>query len=330
MADPSSTTFSTSEFWLAIALTAIPGLLGGVTYGVSVFLKEVKAQSKDWPPSGNLSKSAFFSAQALSGMGGSLAAMLVTLWANRFPDQFFEVKAWLSLVCTGFVAGYVANRLLPAIADSLYTQMKKLAQQADATELKANEAKQVGEQASAQAATAEAKVEDAVRLASEMVGAINYLTAADFSQKTRTKEHIDSLSKLLKIFPTDANLNLLLARLYDEAEKDRAGAIAVLKSYVEAKAAAGEADDPKMANVFWNLSCYYEGEGRSRNDADLCQKAIEVMEQSLKCKPFYFRAFLEDEDFKAMRESKEGVEMLVRVQTKYSEWTKEHPDQFSE
>jgi hypothetical protein len=82
-----------AEFWLTILLTAVPGVMGGITNGVSMFLRDINAKPDEWPPNGNLSKVGFFFAQALSGLGGSLAALLVTLWANRFPDQLFATKA---------------------------------------------------------------------------------------------------------------------------------------------------------------------------------------------------------------------------------------------
>ena len=142
MLDPSNAEPSVAaEFWLTMAFTVIPGTLGGIVNGISMFLKEIKVKDEDWPPNGHLSMPAFFLAQALLGMGGALAALLVTLWANRFPDSLYTTKAWLSLVCTGFVAGYVANRLLPAIADSLYNRLIKLGEKTEIAGEKAEAAK---------------------------------------------------------------------------------------------------------------------------------------------------------------------------------------------
>lgn len=315
------------EFWYALLLTAFPGMLGGVTNGVSMFLKGQEDKLETWPPNGRLSRLSFFVAQAVTGIGGSIAFLLVTLWAHRFPtttDEFFNAQSLLTFVCSGFVAGYIANRLLPAIADSLYRQIKKLADQAGAAENTANKAKEVGEQAKLQAAFAEAKTDAAVKLASAMVGALDYLAQDDFAPK-KTKEQIDALTELVRLFPTDNNLNLLLARLHAKAAGNRIGAIDVLRTYIQAKKIAGQGEDPEMANAFWNESYYLFAEGTIRKDEDLVQEAVEAMEQSIQREPSYFRALVDDNDFKPMRMSLAGSAMFVRAKRIYEEWVKGQP-----
>jgi hypothetical protein len=323
MVIPPSASFSVQEFWLAIALTAIPGVLGGITYGVSVFLKEVKAQSSDWPPSGNLSKLAFFLAQALSGMGGSLAALLVTLWANRFPEPFFEIRAWLSLVCTGFVAGYVANRLLPAIADSLYNRLKQMSAKVDEVGVKAEETQQAVNQANARVSAAEQKTKQAVQLATEMVRTRDFLAGKDFAQRSKTMTQISTLIGLAESFPTNRTLNILLARLYDEALGDRQNAIAVLNTFLDAKKKSGSDKDTDTADALWNLANYFEIESRQQKDATLRSKAVEILRQSLQIVPAYYSDLLKDEDFVPLRESEEGKAMLLAVKPLYDAWLSE-------
>jgi hypothetical protein len=320
MVSPPSASFSIQDFWLAIALTAIPGILGGITYGASVFLKEIKSQSTDWPPSGNLSKSAFFSAQALSGMGGSLAALLVTLWANRFPEQFYDIKTWLTLVCTGFVAGYVANRLLPAIADSLYNRLKQLSEKADEAGVKAEETRQAVNQANERVSAAEQKTKQAVQLASEMVRTRDYLAGKDFSQRSKTMAQIATLSGLAEAFPTNRTLNILLARLYDEAMGDRQSAIAVLTAFLQEKKKIGSDNDTDTADALWNLANYFEVEGRQRKDPALLTNAVETIKQSLQLVPAYYSDLMKDQDFAALRESEEGKAMLLAVKPIYDAW----------
>jgi ElaB/YqjD/DUF883 family membrane-anchored ribosome-binding protein len=320
MVFPASTSFSTQEFWLAIALTAIPGILGGVTYGASIFLKEIKAQRTDWPPSGNLSKLSFFAAQALSGMGGSLAALLVTLWANRFPEQFYEIKTWLTLVCTGFVAGYVANRLLPAIADSLYNRLKQLSDKADEAGVKAEETRQAVNQANERVSAAEQKTKQAVQLATEMVRARDYLAGKDFAQRSKTMAQIATLTELAESFPTNRTLNILLARLYDEAVGDRQNAIAVLTAFLEAKKKSGTDNDADMADGLWNLANYFEVEGQQRNDPALRTKAVETIQQSLQLVPAYYSDLMTDQDFAPLTNSEEGKAMLLAFKPQYDAW----------
>lgn len=323
--NPTCASFSVQEFWLAIGLTAIPGVLGGVTYGVSVFLKELKAQSSDWPPSGNLSKMAFFSAQALSGLGGALAALLVTLWANRFPDPFFEIKAWLSLVCTGFVAGYVANRLLPAIADSLYNRLKQLSDKADEAGVKAEETRQAVNQANDRVSAAEQKTKQAVQLATEMVRTRDFLAGKDFSQRSKIMTQIATLSGLAASFPTNRTLNILLARLYDEALQDRQNAIGVLNAFLQAKKEAGADQDTDAADALWNLTEYYyfEIDGqqrRPRQDPALRAQGVESLRQSLQIVPAYYPDAQKDPDLAPLRESEEGKKMLLAFKPQYDAW----------
>lgn len=320
-----SAPFSAQEFWLAIGLTAIPGILGGVTYGVSVFLQEIKAQTSDWPPSGNLSKSAFFSAQALSGMGGSLAALLVTLWANRFPEPFFEIQAWLSLVCTGFVAGYVANRLLPAIADSLYNRLKQLSDKADEAGVKAEETRQAVNQANERVSAAEQKTRQAELLATEMLHTRDYLAGKDFSRRSQTLTQIATLTGLTESFPTNRTLNILLARLFDEALGDRQNAITVLNAYLEAKKNSGNDNDTDTADALWNRAeyQYFEVEGQQRQprtDPAMRTKAVESLKRSLQLIPAYYDELLKDLDFAPLIESEEGKAMLLAVKPQYDAW----------
>jgi hypothetical protein len=309
-----------AEFGLTLALTVVPGMLGGITNGVSMFLKEVKAKREDWPPSGNLSNEAFFLAQALSGMGGALAALLATLWANRFPDPFFEAKAWLTLVSTGFVAGYIANRLLPAIADSLYNRLMKLDQKTVQAEEKAQAATTVAAQASEKAADAEKSASESVQLTSEVVRAYDYLNDEDFGQRMATFRHIQRLTELAQSFPANRTLNIVLARLHAEANGDFQSAIDTLIGFIGEKVKRHEDKDEDTADAYWNLSSYYEDECKKTGDAVIRGKAIEAMRQSITRVPSYYKDLLDDEDFKELRESDAGKKMLSELKPLYESW----------
>jgi len=313
------------EFWLTIAFTTIPGVLGGITNGVSMFLKEIRAKPEEWPPNGNLSAPAFFLAQALSGLGGALAALLVTLWANRFPDPFFETKSWLTLVCTGFVAGYVANRLLPAIADSLYNRLTRLNEKTDKVEAKAEAAKQAVAEANDMAEVAEKNANRAIQLASELVRTSDYLRAKDFSQRRTTLTQIARLSELLLWFPANRTLNILLARLHDEAAGDCLSAIAVLTAFVEAKTKAGEGRDEHTADAYWNLGNYFEEERKKTGDMAFRAKAIQALRESITRVPIYYNDLAKDDDFNELRESPEGKALMAESKRLYEEWLKNNP-----
>jgi hypothetical protein len=333
MVSSSPTAFSLDEFWLSILLTAVPGVLGGITYSVSVFLKETNAKDAAWPPSGRLPKYAFIAAHALNGFGGALAALLVTLWANRFPDPFFELKAWLSLVSTGFVAGYIANRLLPAIADSLYNRLKQLSQKADEAGMKADEAggkvadmrKEVDE-ASKRVAAAEMKAKVAAKLATDMVRASDYLAKQDFAQKSITMAQIAKLSGLVELVPVNRTLNFLLVRLFDEALGDSQSAIAVLNSFIEAKRRSGEDEDADTADALWNLASYFEAEADAGTTSENRTKAIEALKQSLQRVPAYYSDLMTDEGFAELRKSPEAGEMVRTAKAEYEKWLLAHQE----
>jgi outer membrane murein-binding lipoprotein Lpp len=336
------------EFWLTLALTAVPGILGGLTYGVSTFLNEIKSKPPDWPPNGNLSKWTFFLAQALSGMGGSIAALLVILWANRFPerpDQFFESKALLTLLGTGFVAGYIANRLLPAIAGILYDQLTRLSKKTDQAGKTAEAAKEEANQASVRAAAAEKRATQAERLGSAQVWVFDYLDrlAEDKKEKEEkgdrkgeeellqlrrptTDSFIAQLEDLKKSFPANRVLNILLARLYAEAAEDNRKAITSLAEFIQAKAAAGQGRDAETADAFWNTANYYNQDLEKTHDPLLKAGTIEALRQSLARVPSYYVDLLNDEDFKEVKDSEEGIVFMAEMKQAYEQWkAQQHP-----
>ncbi len=355
MVSPSSEPFSQLEFWLTIALASIPGVLGGITYGVSIFLKEIKAKKPDWPPSGHLSKTAFFWAQALTGMGGALAALLVTLWANHFPSPFYDAKAWLTLVCTGFVAGYVANRLLPAVADSLYNKLKQLSDKTDEVGAKADQTQEaVGKTQQAVVKTqqavdetndrvtaAEEKTKLAVQLATSMVRASDYLAQNDFTKsetrvmlQAKTAAQVTTLADLVKAFPANRTLCFLLARLHDEAEKNPQAAIDVLTTFIGAVAVKTELDDGdnvNTADAYWNIATLWleKADGKTHRDPAYMKESVAAMKESLRILPSYYDAFENDDGFKAMADLDEGKAMIAAAKTAYDAWAKTQPHKAS-
>jgi hypothetical protein len=290
-------------FWLTIALTAIPGILGGLTFGVSVYLKAIDAKDDKWPPSGHLGGTLFFLAQSISGFGGAIAALLVTLWANRFPKDLSDPVALLTLAATGFVAGYVANKLLPAIADSVYNKLAKLAEKTDATANKADEASEA-------VARAEAKAKLAIDLATVLVRAKDYLGTQPFVP-AQTADLLTTLNLLNKEFPTNRTLNILLARVYDEAAGERSKAIEVLQGFIAAKTKAGEGKDIHVAAAWWNIANYEEFDYKTTRTPALRTAAVKALENALGIdKQTYYEKVTGDDDFKDLIASAEGQQLL--------------------
>ncbi|HVT97601.1 MAG TPA: hypothetical protein VHE33_08835 [Acidobacteriaceae bacterium] len=290
-------------FWLTIGLTAIPGILGGLTYGVSVYLKAVDARDDKWPPSGRLSGSVYFMAQGASGLGGAIAALLVILWAKRFPDNLSDGVSLLNLAALAFVAGFAANRLLPMIADSVSNQLSKLIQKTDETATKADAAKEAVQRA-------EAKVKQATDLATVLVRASDYLRSKSFIPK-QTADLLTTLETLNKEFPTNRTLNILLARMYDEAAGKRAKAVEILKGFIDGKVKAGEGKDTDVAAAWWNIANYHEFDFTTAKTPALRASALEALDHALAIdKHTYYEKLTTDDDFKDLVASPEGQKLL--------------------
>jgi hypothetical protein len=284
------------QFWLTIALTGIPGVLGGLTNGVSIYLKAIYEEKDKWPPSGHLSAGAFFSSQGVTGFGGAIAALLVALWAKRFPDE--NAIGMLELAATGFVAGYIGNRLLPAIADTLYDKYLQLAKKADETARKTEEThvklqaateeitRQEGktdvalETANKAILAAEKKTLRAISLSTEMFRADSYLRGKDFVP-VQTANIIGTLRSLAADFPLNRTLNILLSRTYNEAAGERVKAIEVLRDFIQAKAAANQGQDLDAAAAYWNIANYCEFQFRDTADRTWRTQALEAAGEAL-------------------------------------------------
>jgi hypothetical protein len=291
-------------FWLTIALTAIPGTLGGLTYGVSVYLKAIDVEKDKWPPCGHLTRNTFFFAQGVSGFGGAIAALLVIIWANRFPDSLYEPKSLLSLMATAFVSGYVANRLLPAIADSVYNKLARLAEKTDETASKVDDAKVA-------IARAEAKPKRAADLATVLVRASDYLRTKTFVP-TQTADLLATLSSLSQDFPTNRTLNILLARTCDEAAGNRDKAIEILQEFIAAKTKAQEGKDTDVAAAYWNIANYYEFDFEASHAAPLRVCALAALKKALEIDgQTYWEKLRTDEDFKNLLTSEEGKQLVA-------------------
>lgn len=284
------------QFALTLALVGIPGLLGGLTNSVSMFLKPRLIEETGWASLGRLSKSIFFFAHAVTGLGGSLAALLVILWANRFPKDLVDVEALLMLSCTGFVAGYIANKLLPAIADSLYKRLAKLAEQQD--ELKKETQEKIG---------------SAVDLSTELTRAKDYLSSGNFDAG-ETQKLIHSLGTLAGTYPTNRPLNILLSRTWDEAAHNRKRALEVLSTFIQSKLRAGERDGD-LAAAYWNSANYHEFDFKEKKTPAARKQAIECLRNALEIAPSYLQQLPGDEDMAPVANSEEGKAALKDVMT---------------
>jgi len=284
-----------AQFWIVLAFVGVPGVMGGLVYAVSVFLKATDVPREEWRPTGNLTSLYFFCAQGLTGFGGAVAALLVMLWANRVP-QPLDLDKMLTLACTGFVSGYVANRLLPAVAESLYSQFKKLAQQNEELFKRTEENG--------------AKIRDAVNLSTALTRAKDYLSGGSFVVE-QTSKLLEELSSLAEIYPTNRTLNILLARTWYRAAGAFDQGVSSLQRYIKAKENAKEVD-VDMAAAYWNLASYFEEKfeavGESWRD-----KAVDAMRRALQIAPSFASELRTDKDFRGLLASEGGRKLLSEL-----------------
>lgn len=273
------------QFWLTLALVGIPGVLGGLTNGISIFLKPADAEA------GHLPKRSYYLAYGITGFGGSLAALLAILWNGKFPNPLVHLEDFLTLACTGFVSGYIANKLLPAIADKLQKQL---------TEVQQTQAEL--------AKKSEQDIGNAVSLSTELTRAKDYLASRTFITG-QTEKLIASLSDLAKVYPTNRTLNILLSRTWAEASKNREKALDVLNSFISAKLKADESDED-LAAAYWNAANYYEFDFKKTKNPELRAKAVEALRKALEISASYKEELDVDKDFKDLRESPEGKRLL--------------------
>jgi hypothetical protein len=290
------------DFWLTLALVGIPGIFGGLTNSISAIVKpadsgSLKSDSATVSPAHGLG---FYAAHAVTGLGGALAALLVILWAGKFPADLSDLQALLTLTCTGFIAGYIAIRLLPAIADRFYKQFADLKEQQE----------QLKEQQTQLARKTDEGLKNAVSLTTELTKAIDYLSAGNFDAPGQTQKLIASLSSLAQAYPTNRTLNILLARLWNEALKDRQKAINVLENYAKAKLQAGE-KDYDLATAYWNIANYDEDDFKKAADPNLRAQAVAALRNALDASRAYLTEFQNDPDFEDLRKSDAGKKLLA-------------------
>jgi hypothetical protein len=287
------------QFWLTLALVGIPGVLGGLTNGISIFLKPEDADAEHLP------KRSYYLAYGITGFGGSLAALLAILWNGKFPNPLVHVEDLLTLACTGFVSGYIANKLLPAIADKVQKQLTEVQQQQD--ELKQRQF-QLTERHTELAKKSEQGIGNAVNLSTELTAAWDYLSSGSFVAG-QTGRLITSLSSLVEAYPTNRPLNILLSRLWEEASKNRKKALEVLAAFIQAKLDLGQSDED-LATAYWNAANYYEDDFEETAIPELRAKAIETFRKALEIAPSYREELVGDDDLAGLRESDEGKVLL--------------------
>jgi hypothetical protein len=275
------------QFTIIVLLTGIPGVLGGLTKALSPWISQ---QNQSAGAADSISWRTLL-ANAITGFGGSMAAVLVTLWARRFPVFPYDVEGFLTLFSMGYIAGYAANKLLPAVADSLADKLAQVAkEQRDLAE------------------KTQSSIDAATHLSTQLTRTYDYLQKAFFIEE-ETKGLIQSLSELVRLHPTHRTLNILLGRLWDEAARDWKKALEIMQAFITNKLQLDQ-KDADLATAYWNAANYLvEGFQASKQPALLSQ-ALEAMRQSILCAPEYREEFRKDEDFAVLRSLPEAQAIL--------------------
>ena len=284
------------QFLAILALVGIPGVLGGLTSCISIFLK---------PGQGDSQKPRYYLAYGITGFGGSMAGLLVTLWVGKFPKGGFGLEDLLTLACMGFISGYLGDRLLQAVADKVQKQLAEVQEQQD--ELKQRQTR-LAERHTELAMETEQRIGNAENLSTELTAAWDYLSSGSFVAG-QTGRLITSLSSLVEAYPINRPLNILLSRLWEEASKNRKKALDVLAAFIQAKLKAGQSDED-LGTAYWNAANYFEFDFRDTSKPELRAQALEALRKALEIAPSYLEEFERDNDFASLRESDEGKALL--------------------
>jgi hypothetical protein len=277
------------QFLTIVAVSGVPGILGGLTKAVSPYLNSERAAGEKAKPQ----PWQVYFANAVTGFGGAMSAVLVTLWAKRFPKFPLDVEAYLLLFTTGYIAGYIANKLLPAIADQVYDQLTKLKK----------EQQEIAKQA-------KTDTQNSTNLSTQLTRAYDYLERKLFFPD-ETKSLIQSLTELVAIYPDNRLLNILLGRLWDEAAHNRTMALEAMRRFIGVKLGMGQKDDD-LATAYWNAANYLEDEFKVSKAPELRSQAIEAVRNAIACAEHYRDVYLNDGDFEEIRGMPEGMALLQR------------------
>lgn len=268
---------------------SVGGFVGGLLYWTSLFLAGSVNRRQDQTEEAAWNSGPLFClANVFTGIGGAWAAALAMLWAHRAPIGP-DPEALLELLATSIIAGYAGNRLLPAVAERLTSELLK--KSAEAAKINAAAAK-----LDAEAAKTEAEAATRSRLIAE---GLAYLDVKGSQTQHQTDSFIIRLDSELRREPQFRQAAILLARMYAESRGDVAKAVTVLEDFIAARRQSVAMDDSNVADAYWNLGNYYEIQfaASDRKDRSLRLKAIGSLAESFRILPSYQSNLMQDPDF---------------------------------
>lgn len=279
-----------NDFWRVVLLVSIGGACGGVVYLSSIYLSSIDGVSRSGR--NNFSISWFFLANVATGIGGAWAALLAMFWAHRAPLDV-ALSQTLELLSTSILAGYAGNKLLPAVAERLTSELLK----------KSVETAQTSAESAKTSEQTTKVLADSTLLSMLITESVAYLEKDSSRTAAKTNEFIGKLEEELSRNPRFRQAAILLARMYAEAKDQTGEAIAVMDRFIDAKRTKNPKDDDDVADALWNKANYLEQLYKASvpHNVDLRQRAIRCLQESIKIHPTYIERLQEDEDFDDLR-----------------------------
>ncbi len=145
----------------------------------------------------------------------------------------------------------------------------------------------------------------------------------------RIEQLIVTLREHLKTAPLHRKLNITLARLYAEGQRNFDESIRLLYEFIDNKKSAKQEKDRDTADAFFNIACYYSQklEGKSgdiRNEIE--DRGINAIKKSLDILPQNAYDVAVDKDLVELLKSSRLQELLQKVKSKVPKPGEDKPE----
>lgn len=214
----------------------------------------------------------------LFGIGGGAAAILGLLWFEQLTLDSSD-ENFVLLITLGVVAGFIGNRLLPLVAESLERRIA-------ATEKGSENAVKKAEEAAGQA----------LESANEASKALLFAKAIYAGRESQFKEIQPQFRELVQKNPSDLTVVRRLANLYKRAGKLE-NAEGVMTDYL---GLTGTVENHDVANALYIRACYRILQSNCPAGEDKKQRGLKDLE----------RAFEIDNSYKLDAENDKDLEIL--------------------
>ncbi len=261
--------------WIQVVFAVgLPAAFGGLLQGFHAANQRMVTNNGPLPVDwGAITISALF------GIGGGAAAILGLLWIAQLELDSSD-KNVLILITLGVVAGFIGNRLLPLVAETLE---RRIAAMETGTE---NAVKK-----------AEMAAERARESAKEASKALLVSRAIYAERKSQFRELVPEFRELIQKEPLNRAHALRLANLYKRAGEFE-NAEGVLTDYLNRK---GTEEGHDLAESLYIRACYRVLQSNGPAGEQKKQDGLKDLERVFKIDSSYKLDAAEDKDFKILR-----------------------------